>query len=455
MRSVRPCRPAVGRVHEVSDVPETTVKNLKLAGLFTSAMTMALLAGTTLAAPTALDMTVPQAEALLAQQPVEKPELFIGDRAPNLRIGTWAQGEPVSEFVPGHTYVVEMWATWCGPCIAAIPHLNSLSEKYKAENAKVTFIGTNIWERMGGQERIDAVKEFITARGEDMKYTVAIEEEVAPTEEGGRPTGMMAETWMNPAGQNGIPAAFIVNGNGEIAWIGHPMSIDEPLAKVVAGEWDAKKAAEDALNEIRRDAVLEKAMPMLADATSSAEAYNLLTALSLTTFADEPGFLAWIAGYVAMEEGVAQRDTAWAKAICTRACEAGAWGEAGPIATLAMINYSEGEDTQGEEYLRMALKAASSDAAQLNQVAWSLVEPRRSETLTKKTAPFAADMATKACELTEWKDADSIDTLARAQWLAGEKDKAIETQQKAVDAAVDPRAKASYQRSLDEYKAGK
>ena len=30
----------------------------------------------------------------------------------------------------GKVVVLEFWTTWCGPCVAAIPHLNELSEKY-------------------------------------------------------------------------------------------------------------------------------------------------------------------------------------------------------------------------------------------------------------------------------------------------------------------------------------
>ncbi|MBU6402344.1 MAG: TIGR03435 family protein [Verrucomicrobia bacterium] len=31
----------------------------------------------------------------------------------------------------GKVVVLEFWATWCGPCIAAIPHLNELSDRFK------------------------------------------------------------------------------------------------------------------------------------------------------------------------------------------------------------------------------------------------------------------------------------------------------------------------------------
>lgn len=30
--------------------------------------------------------------------------------------------------------VIEFWATWCGPCLDAVPHLNELQEKFKLNN---------------------------------------------------------------------------------------------------------------------------------------------------------------------------------------------------------------------------------------------------------------------------------------------------------------------------------
>ena len=45
----------------------------------------------------------------------------------------------------------------------------------------------------------------------------------------------MAKTWMTAADQNGIPTAFIVNKEGKIAWIGHPMAMEKPFEKVDRG----------------------------------------------------------------------------------------------------------------------------------------------------------------------------------------------------------------------------
>src|SRR5262249_36414263 len=69
---------------------------------------------------------------------VPEVTLKVGDPAPQLKADKWLQGGEVKAFEPGKVYVVEFWATWCGPCISAMPHLAQLQEHYKD---KVTFIG--------------------------------------------------------------------------------------------------------------------------------------------------------------------------------------------------------------------------------------------------------------------------------------------------------------------------
>src|SRR5262249_11139861 len=39
-----------------------------------------------------------------------------------------------------------------------------------------------------------------------------------------------------------IPTAFIVNGEGKVAWIGHPQEMDQPLDEIVAGKYDLAAA---------------------------------------------------------------------------------------------------------------------------------------------------------------------------------------------------------------------
>lgn len=58
----------------------------------------------------------------------------IGDRAPDLAIDTMLQGPADNDLswqaLKGQAMVLEFWATWCGPCVAAIPHFNELAEEF-------------------------------------------------------------------------------------------------------------------------------------------------------------------------------------------------------------------------------------------------------------------------------------------------------------------------------------
>lgn len=142
-----------------------------------------------------------------------------GSPAPALDVKTWYKGTPVKGFEKNKTYVVEFWATWCGPCITSIPHVTKLAK----ENKDVTFIGVSIWEEDEGTK----IKDFIAKMGDKMDYNVGYS---------GNKTGM-SQTWMEAAGQNGIPSAFIIK-NQQIQWVGHPMSMDKPLAEIKAGTFD-------------------------------------------------------------------------------------------------------------------------------------------------------------------------------------------------------------------------
>ena len=143
--------------------------------------------------------------------------LKVGDKAPPLAGGEFVQGDPVTEFEAGKVYVVEMWATWCGPCIGAIPHINDLQKKN--EDDGLVIIGQNVWEK-----DTNKVAPFIEKMGERMSYRVVLDRDET-----------MATTWMEAAGQTGIPKSFIVDRQGKLAWMGHPMLMDVPLKQILAG----------------------------------------------------------------------------------------------------------------------------------------------------------------------------------------------------------------------------
>jgi thiol-disulfide isomerase/thioredoxin len=154
--------------------------------------------------------------------------LKVGDPAPKLQVAQWVQGDPVTGFEGDKVYIVEFWATWCGPCISAIPHLNEIYMRHKDKGLVV--IGQNVSEN-----NVKAVPGFVKKMGAKMTYRVALDD---PSVEG----GFMAAKWLRAAGQNGIPCAFVVDKSGKIAYIGHPMKLEESMLATLLAAPSTKPA---------------------------------------------------------------------------------------------------------------------------------------------------------------------------------------------------------------------
>lgn len=175
------------------------------------------------------------------QQAEEAELLSIGSVAPALDVEHWVQNgngffKPVTQFEPGKVYVVEFWATWCGPCISSMPHLAELQNKLRGQNVQIVSIS---------DETLEEVTEFLKRKttnkaGEEITFAEVTAPYCLTTD----PDRSAHEGYMAAAKQSGIPTAFIVGKDGKIEWIGHPMEMDEPLNQVIAGSWNRDEFAE-------------------------------------------------------------------------------------------------------------------------------------------------------------------------------------------------------------------
>jgi len=348
-----------------------------------AALTLALCAGSTaLAQETAAPAP--------AKAPAAK-SLKVGDAAPALNVTTWVKGEPVTSFEKGRTYVVEFWATWCGPCIASMPHLTELQAEFKDKG--LVIVGVSAKDKMN---TLEAVQAMVKDKGDTMGYTVAFDADRATY-----------TSFMEAAGQNGIPCSFVVDKAGKIAFIGHPLFLDAVLGKVTAGTWDAAKDPA-AIEALQKDffAVYEAETP--ADQIKRIEAIEK----------NHPKL-------------------------------------AGKLATMKFQAQMESGDFTGASKTGNAVVDAaikSKNSMDLNQIAWAIVDPQGN--VAKKDLDLAFKAADAANTITGGKDAAILDTLARVHFLKGNKAKAIELQEKAVANATGP-MKADLQKALDEYKAAK
>lgn len=342
-----------------------------------------------------------------AKEPAKEkgPSLKVGDKAPALSIETWVKGDPVTGFEKGRVYVVEFWATWCPPCRESIPHLTEMAHKFKKDN--VAFVGITSTD-----EDLETVKAFVKKMGDKMDYSVGVDK--------GAPSAAVTDkAWMQAAGEDGIPAAFVVGKDQTIAWIGHPMDgLDKVVEQVVAGTFDGKKAAAERAKKREAEEAMQKAMEELQQAAMNEDwdkAGKILDGL--------------------MEKG---GDTAkMAATMKFQLLLMGKKDEAGAYAHAAKV--SEG--------------ILKDDAMALNQISWTILD---APGLEKRDLSLALKIAERACEVSKNENGMILDTLARAHYEKGDLDKAIEWQTKAVaKGAPMDEVKTEMEETLARYKKEK
>jgi thiol-disulfide isomerase/thioredoxin len=352
-------------------------------------------------------VAVAAAWLMIAAAAVRGEGLSVGDAAPKLAVKEFVKGEKVDKFAKGKIYVVEFWATWCGPCRVTIPHLTELQKKHKA----VTFIGVSVFERQP-----EKVKPFVEEMGDKMDYRVAMDDVPAM---GTANDGFMAKNWMIAAGQGGIPTAFIINGDGLINWIGHPAQMDEPLAKIIDGKYDVKVAATEYKKAKAQQAKLQELQIAVGKAMQAKDNKAVLEILD-KAIADDVGLETLIGGFK----------------FTTMAKETGTENK--------LLEYGK----------HLVTEVYKDNAQQLNNVAWTIVDPQLKKKSEAKMVKLALQAAQRADELQKGKDGAIADTLARAYFLSGDAAKALETQERAVKltegtpAGDDP----SIKERLEEYK---
>jgi uncharacterized protein (TIGR03435 family) len=140
----------------------------------------------------------------------------IGEAPPPLALASTLQGPPLQAIswdkLKGKVVVLEFWSTWCGPCIATIPHLNELADQFG--NRPVVFISVT-------DENPDYVRDFLKMK--PMTGWIAVDGPLAAT-----------RTAFNAAG---IPHTVIVDRAGKIAAITHPAKLmAKHLEEVLAGK---------------------------------------------------------------------------------------------------------------------------------------------------------------------------------------------------------------------------
>ncbi|MFT4648919.1 MAG: tetratricopeptide (TPR) repeat protein [Glaciecola sp.] len=283
-----------------------------------------------------------------------------------------------------------------------MPHLNELQAKYADDG--VTIIAVTKEDRSNTLEK---VKAMVKDKADVMGYTVAWDKE-----------GKTYASYMTATGQRGIPTSFIIDKKGRLAFIGHPMELDGPLAQVVAGTWDPIKDGQKLEDAKETQRAMRSDLGRLQQASQ-----NSVTGKGAGALLEM-----WSALAAKYPEQISTQESLRYRVLTA----AGEYDTAMPI---------------GRKIVDAAV--AAEDHSGLNAIAWDIVDPERA--LDKRDLALALYAATISSNLQDHGDASILDTLARAHFLVGDVRRALEIQMRAVELA-DERMKASLEVALVEYR---
>ncbi len=387
--------------------------------------------------------------------------LGIGSDAPVLDIEHWVQNgngkfKPVTEFAKGKVYVVEFWATWCGPCINSMPHLVETQKKY-ADDVQIVSISN---------EDLATVEKFlereVRSPGKPSKDDNDQAGESGETPKTYRdltsayclttdPDRSSDKAYMEAAGRNGIPCAFIVGKDQKVEWIGHPMSMDAALEAVVTNKWDRAAFAEQYAREQEVNLLMAKIMRS-ARGGKMDEALKLIDETLATTDNEQikqtlPRMrIQMLIQAGKTEEAIAAMDEMIA-------------GEKNPAMKsqlqMTRVQYllQDAKNPKLAESVTQAYADFKDNPSFINFIAWNLYQKFEAGELKDKSLITSSRAAAEqAAESSQGATKGAIlDTVAHFQLLDGDAKAALKTQEEAIKMA-DATMKAELEKFLEQIK---
>jgi thiol-disulfide isomerase/thioredoxin len=125
---------------------------------------------------------------------------IVGKEAPAFVLATAEGGAVDLADLRGRVVVLDFWATWCGPCVRALPQLHQVADWVRAEALPVEIFTINVWEQDDAPDvRRDTVLRFWKKHGFTLPIAMDYTDETATA-----------------YGVSGIPATFVIRSDGII-----------------------------------------------------------------------------------------------------------------------------------------------------------------------------------------------------------------------------------------------
>jgi thiol-disulfide isomerase/thioredoxin len=132
----------------------------------------------------------------------------VNQKSPEIFVTDWIRNTPKDKILKDKYIVLEFWATWCGPCIEAVPHLNDLQAKFNRDD--LYFISMT-------DEKIDRVERLL--KKVNFK-SIVVSDQTKKTHiaYGNGVTGLEA-----------YPFTVLIDKSNTIKWIGSPKQLNDKV----------------------------------------------------------------------------------------------------------------------------------------------------------------------------------------------------------------------------------
>ncbi len=162
-------------------------------------------------------------------------EVKVGDKAPPVTAAEWLDEAPDTQ---GKAVLVEFWGTWCGPCVASMPHVQDIWTRYRDKGLVMAAISC---------EDLTVLRPFVESKGYSM------------------PVGSDPEkACIGAYGVKGWPTTVVIDCAGLVVYVGIPtgaepcvqqaLGLETSAAVLLTRCFEGGAEAQEALAQLARSA---------------------------------------------------------------------------------------------------------------------------------------------------------------------------------------------------------